>query len=207
MNIFLSIVSGAAVGYATNSLAVSMLFKKIFGRWGGVIERYYNEFIAGMSQLVESDLVNHNTLKDELSGEAFRAAAAEMCRTVIAEKLPAHFGSVRLCDIPGMDESAASLEKRLKGVEAAYLGEISAIFEDTALTVLCSPAHIDHIFDNVCRILLTRRREIGGDSARAAAALVKERQLSDFLEQEESEKIAHNAKNLVEAVPFNKIKD
>ncbi|WP_448520245.1 DUF445 family protein [Rhodoflexus sp.] len=60
------ILSGAYVGYATNDLAIQMLFRKRFGL-GGIVLRTRDEFIANISRLVERDIINHHTLSRELA--------------------------------------------------------------------------------------------------------------------------------------------
>ena len=83
-----SLASGAAVGYATNSLAVTMLFKKILGRFGGVIESSYEEFVVSMSGLVESDLLNHKTLAEEFLGDKFKNVLYDVSRELLSVQLP-----------------------------------------------------------------------------------------------------------------------
>lgn len=60
------IISGAYVGYATNDLAIQMLFRKRFGL-GGIVLRTRDEFINNISRLVERDIINHHTLSRELA--------------------------------------------------------------------------------------------------------------------------------------------
>ncbi|MCS7017543.1 MAG: DUF445 family protein [Cytophagales bacterium] len=60
------VISGAYVGYATNDLAIQMLFRKRFGL-GGIVLRTRDEFIDNISRLVERDIINHHTLSRELA--------------------------------------------------------------------------------------------------------------------------------------------
>lgn len=70
-----NVVSGAAVGYITNDLAIKMLFEKKFGL-GGVIIDTKDVFIEKISQLVEKEIVNHHTLGREIKANevVFEAA-------------------------------------------------------------------------------------------------------------------------------------
>ena len=58
------ITSGAVVGYATNDLAVKMLFKEYLGL-GGIVLKTHSEFVDNIAQLVERDIINHHTIEQE----------------------------------------------------------------------------------------------------------------------------------------------
>lgn len=63
--------TGAVTGYLTNNLALKMIFKK-YGPFGGVVIKTRDEFIKSISQLVERDIINHDTLKEEFSKAEFK---------------------------------------------------------------------------------------------------------------------------------------
>lgn len=70
--ILLQVISGAAAGYITNDIAIQMLFKKYFGKFGGVIVNTRDSFEENVSELVESEVINHETLKEEINSPGFR---------------------------------------------------------------------------------------------------------------------------------------
>ncbi|GMO45518.1 MAG: hypothetical protein Ta2B_26570 [Termitinemataceae bacterium] len=104
-----SIILGGAVGYATNDLAIKMLFQKYFNRFGGVIKDHYGEFITSMSQLVEADLVNHKTLENEFNSDTFKKVLQKWISDILLQELPKNSGTIRFQDIPGIDQSVQNL--------------------------------------------------------------------------------------------------
>ncbi len=82
------IISGAYVGYATNDLAIQMLFRKRFGL-GGIVLRTRDEFIANISRLVERDIINHHTLSRELveNTGAFQDSLADALQDLAGRSL------------------------------------------------------------------------------------------------------------------------
>ncbi|MDR1986932.1 MAG: DUF445 domain-containing protein, partial [Treponema sp.] len=109
MDLGVALISGAAVGWLTNAIAVSMLFNKFLGRWGGVIEEQYEGFIENMSVLVESDLVNHQTLAPECGSPAFTQALQGWIEDILRKELPANSGAVRLEAVPDIEKSLANV--------------------------------------------------------------------------------------------------
>jgi uncharacterized membrane protein YheB (UPF0754 family) len=109
MDLGIALIGGAAVGWLTNAIAVSMLFKKFLGRWGGVIEAQYAAFIENMSLLVEADLVNHRTLAPECRSPAFIQALHDWIEDILRRELPANSGAMRLEAVPDIEKSLARL--------------------------------------------------------------------------------------------------
>ena len=69
--LMLPLLSGAVTGYITNNYAVKMLFKK-YGPFGGMILSTRQEFTTQISELVERDIINKQTLENELERYEFR---------------------------------------------------------------------------------------------------------------------------------------
>lgn len=124
-NLLVSIVGGALAGWVTNSIAVSMLFKKFFGRWGGVIESNYKELIQNLSLLVEQKLVNARTLDGEIKSAAFNNTLRLWVKEILEKELPAKTENLRVRDIPGIDETLKNIISYLEREIPSALSGIS----------------------------------------------------------------------------------
>ena len=69
--LILTLLSGGATGYITNNYAVKMLFKR-YGPFGGMILATRGQFIKSVSELVERDIINRETIAGELEKYEFR---------------------------------------------------------------------------------------------------------------------------------------
>ncbi len=70
MFLILQGISGGASGYITNKYAVNMLFKEYTPlKFGGVIRKNKQKFIEELSELIERDIINGNTLKEKILKE------------------------------------------------------------------------------------------------------------------------------------------
>ena len=86
--LIINTLTGAGTGYITNNIAIKMLFKKYFGRFGGMIEDTHDGFVQNISALIEKDLVNHSTLSDEFQSDAFRAYIILLIEDMFEHSLP-----------------------------------------------------------------------------------------------------------------------
>ncbi|MDR0525053.1 MAG: DUF445 family protein [Spirochaetaceae bacterium] len=135
--LLVAVAGGAAVGWITNALAVSMLFRK-YWKWGGFIEARYEEFIENMSQLVEADLVNHKTLENEFNGQAFKAVLRTWIEDILRKELPEKSGNLRFEDLPGIEETAEQIIALIRRTEPEVLEGIYLIFKQKPLTEIFS---------------------------------------------------------------------
>ena len=87
LEIVTSTLAGGLTGYFTNDFAIKMLFKEYFG-FGGVIQKEYKEFIKNISILIEKDLINHDTLKNEIEKEEFKQSIEEIVKQLFLIELP-----------------------------------------------------------------------------------------------------------------------
>ena len=81
-----ALVSGSLTGYGTNYYAVKMLFKK-YGPWGGVILKTRPEFTQSVSELVERDIINKQTIEKELNKYEFRKVFYKMIEDLLKTQL------------------------------------------------------------------------------------------------------------------------
>ncbi len=97
-------LSGGVTGYLTNNLAIKMLFKK-YGPFGGVILKTREEFIHNTSVLVERDIINHQTIEQELIRPEFREVFQKIVSDILDSFLYQNTGEITIGDIPGMGDS------------------------------------------------------------------------------------------------------
>ncbi len=105
--LFSKIFSGALVGYATNDLAIQMLFRKRFGI-GGLIIKTRQEFIQNVSQLVEREIINERTLAKEFESvsENFGKSIENMIADLLKNHLPNEFPTnFEVQNIPALEQT------------------------------------------------------------------------------------------------------
>ena len=101
--LLLNTLTGAGTGYITNNIAIKMLFKKYFGRFGGMIEDTHEDFVENISKLIEKDLINHHTLEDEFNSKEFHAYIKALVKDMFESSLIKK--SIKLKDIDGIYET------------------------------------------------------------------------------------------------------
>lgn len=104
----LNALIGGVTGYATNNLAIKMLFKKYFGI-GGMIIDTREQFAENVSSLVEREIINNRTIASELEGEDFRNAFSVVVYDFLRRQLYQNTEDIRIGDIPGMEQTTKSL--------------------------------------------------------------------------------------------------
>ncbi len=109
--LIINTLTGAGTGYITNNIAIKMLFKKYFGRFGGIIEDTHDEFVENISKLIEKDLINHHTLNDEFNSEEFHKYIKDLIEDMFVYSLPKN--SIALSEINGIYETTDNFVKFL----------------------------------------------------------------------------------------------
>jgi uncharacterized membrane protein YheB (UPF0754 family) len=135
---------GGGVGWVTNAVAIDMLFKK-YGRWGGVIVEHYKDFIENMSQLVETDLLNSRTLKQELSSEGFKDVLCVLIEDILKKELPESSGSLRFADIPGIETSVDGIIVLVEKVQPALFQKLYTVIAREKIGALVSEEQYRHL--------------------------------------------------------------
>lgn len=127
------ILTGSITGYITNAIAIKMIFRE-YGvgklKVGGLIVKTREEFIDNVSSLVERDIINHQTLSDELEKESFRECV---------KKIVEDFLNIHIC----------------KNTSNLYLGELEG-FEPTINKTQdyirdCMNEKFPIVFDSLCK--------------------------------------------------------
>lgn len=111
------LISGAFAGYITNDLAISMLFKKYLGRFGGVIVKTRQEFEKNVSVLIEKQIINCETLNPELRKPEFRKNIELITGLFYDTYLKNDLVNKKVSEIEGIDNSLTNLENLLLNSE------------------------------------------------------------------------------------------
>ncbi len=114
--VLLSGLTGSLTGYVTNDVAVRMLFRS-FGPFGGVLESTREEFIFNMSQLVEDEIINYETISGELESEEVREEINNFISSVISSRLPEQFSGVTWNEVPEWQDTGDGLRNLLMDEE------------------------------------------------------------------------------------------
>lgn len=151
-------ISGAAVGYITNDLAIKMLFEKKFGL-GGVIIDTRDVFVEKISQLVEREIINHNTLKKELEAninvfeKALQTTVEDFFAKHLFEKLSQSF---QIGDIPYIRLTTDYLKNQ---ADDALVKSIPTLLDyvgnQVYLTDLVSPPQLVKVSNSLTGLLIS----------------------------------------------------
>lgn len=151
-------ISGAAVGYITNDLAIKMLFEKKFGL-GGVIIDTRDVFVEKISQLVEREIVNHHTLKTELEANidvfegALQTTVEDLFAKHLFEKLSQSF---QIGDIPYIRLTTDYLKNQ---ADDALVKSIPTLLDyvgnQVYLTDLVSPPQLVKVSNSLTGLLIS----------------------------------------------------
>lgn len=142
-NLLAKILAGAAVGYITNYLAIKMLFQEYlkfaFGKFkfslGGLIVKERKAFEESISRLIESDVIHHEALRQEVRKEEFDKALHASITELFEQQLPQAFHqSFKVSEIPAIDNSfeqiksllVAQLKEPVQKVLKPLLGVVQA---------------------------------------------------------------------------------
>ncbi len=80
----ISWIFGGVAGYITNKYAVDMLFKEYTPlKLGGVIKKKKEKFIEEISELVERDIINADTLGAEMPNINIHTYIKQMAQTFL----------------------------------------------------------------------------------------------------------------------------
>ncbi len=105
-------ISGGVAGYITNKYAVNMLFKEYTPlKLGGVIIKKKEKFIEEISDLVERDIINAETLKAEISKKDLNSYIEQISETFSNAGLSSILGDTKLCEVTDFSNSIVKNEK------------------------------------------------------------------------------------------------
>ncbi len=106
--VILFIFLGAWTGYITNDMAIKMLFKE-YGigkfKFGGVIVKTRKKLESSISQLVEKEIINHQTIKEQLGKKEVQDAIEDLVNNFFESILYKYVGDTKLTDIDQLEET------------------------------------------------------------------------------------------------------
>lgn len=155
--LLLQAFSSGVAGYITNKYAVNMIFKEYTPlKIGGAVKKNKEKFIEEISDLVERDIINSETLREKVLGENFKLAMENVGEDFLKESLYEVFENKKIEEIPGWSETLINGEKFLKDSLKGVLPQlITNIGENIKLEKLLSEKQISHIVDKAYKEIVT----------------------------------------------------
>ena len=147
--LLLQTFSSGVAGYITNKYAVNMIFKEYTPlKIGGAVKKNKEKFIEEISDLVERDIINSETLRNKVLGEDFKIAVQNVGKDFFKESLYEAFENKKIEEIPGWNETLISGERLLTdALKEALPKLIDNIGEHVKLENLLSEKQISSIID------------------------------------------------------------
>lgn len=205
-------ISGGISGYITNKYAVNMLFKEYTPlKLGGVVKKKREKFIEEISELVERDIINSETLKAEISNKYFNIYIEQISDFFFEKGFRDILGSTRVCEISSFSNSAALSEefirKNLYEILPEFLERISSkinlkdILTEKQISQIVVSAY-DLLIDEIEKS--TKLNELISDFCDENSNVT----LSSILSEEVQKKLMKNiTENIIGVVNENILKD
>lgn len=155
--LLLQAFSSGVAGYITNKYAVNMIFKEYTPlKIGGAVKKNKEKFIEEISDLVERDIINSDTLRDKVLGENFKLAMQNVGEEFFKESLYEVFENKKIEEIPGFNETLISVEEFLRCSLKEVLPQLMTnMGESIKLEKLLSEKQISHIVANAYKEIVT----------------------------------------------------
>lgn len=110
--VFIMIFTGALTGYITNDVALKMLFRE-YGigklKFGGVIIKTRKNLEKDLSQLIEKEIINHNTLKSQFHKPELRKAVSNTVIAFFNDIIFKNTKNDQIGDLPGFDQTVDNI--------------------------------------------------------------------------------------------------
>jgi uncharacterized membrane protein YheB (UPF0754 family) len=197
-----SALMGCAVGWVTNAVAIDMLFRK-YWKWGGVIEDRYAEFIKNMSQLVEDDLINSRTLFQEFASAPFKAALRVWIEDILKKELPENSGTLRLADIPGIEQSADGIIALIDTIQPALLNRLYSALKSEKIGAFVSEEQYKYFIITNTRAVLSEKDHYAGKIQGVLADFLKDKAINTLISDKAVRHIAENIKTIIQKADFS----
>ncbi len=162
-NLFAKILAGGVVGYATNYLAIKMLFEEYFkikigqktASLGGVIVKERKEFERSISRLVESEVIHPKALQTEIQKDTFKTALNGFFTSFLGNELPKILENAdTLQKIPALGEGLDKLRTQLlKDLENPLEKILAEVTQKQHLKDIVTPAQCQKIGQEVAKVL------------------------------------------------------
>ena len=147
--LLLQAFSSGVAGYITNKYAVNMIFKEYTPlKIGGAVKKNKEKFIEEISDLVERDIINSQTIRDKVLGEDFRNSIQNMSEEFFQKSLYEVFEDKKLEEIPGWSQTLIEGEEFLKDSLNEVLPKfLNNVCEHMKIDDLLSDKQISSIVD------------------------------------------------------------
>jgi len=151
-----NLLTGALVGYITNSLAIRMLFKEYPVIGGGDVIKNREELEQAMSELVEEQLITPETLLEEFDKEAFKLSFEQLIRYIITHNLKQQLLRFDTPgDLRGYQQTLANLKHFLRQQRAPILhAALNTLFEHVSFEDLLSSGQQELMLNKLWELLL-----------------------------------------------------
>ena len=124
--LILTLLSGGATGYITNNYAVKMLFKR-YGPFGGMILATRGQFIKSVSELVERDIINRETIAGELEKYEFRKVFYNLVADILQKQLYNNTPPIKTAEIPKFEQASENLVEFCE-TNSEFISQIARVF-------------------------------------------------------------------------------
>ena len=113
--LLLQMFSSGVAGYITNKYAVNMIFKEYTPlKIGGAVKKNKEKFIEEVSDLVERDIINSETIRNQVLGNEFKSSIKNMTNEFFKESLYEVLKDEKIEDIPGYSDTLVRGEEFLR---------------------------------------------------------------------------------------------
>ncbi|AWK50754.1 hypothetical protein DIC82_06890 [Clostridium beijerinckii] len=205
-------ISGGVAGYITNKYAVNMLFKEYTPlKLGGVIKKKKEKFIEEISELVERDIINAETLKAEISNKDLNSYIEQMAEAFFQTGLKDSLGHTKLCEVSDFSNSFLKNEEFARSNLNATLPELlDDIFINVKLEDVLTKNQISKIVDSGYYLLV---QELGNSDTvnKFISGFYNENSnitLSDIFSEEVQRKFMKNiTKRVIEIIKEDILED
>ena len=111
------VLTGSITGYITNAIAIKMIFREYgIGKFkvGGIVVKTKEEFIDNVSSLVERDIINAETLSNELTKESFRSSIKKFVDDLLNKYIFENTSNLSLGEVEGIHSTISNLQSLYK---------------------------------------------------------------------------------------------
>jgi uncharacterized membrane protein YheB (UPF0754 family) len=140
-------ISGGISGYITNKYAVDMLFKEYTPlKLGGVVKKKREKFIEEISELVERDIINSETLGAEISNKNFNPYIEQISEFFFEKGLKDNLSDLKVCEIFDFSNSVTKSEEFInKNLEAILPEFLDNVFTQISLEDILTEDQVSKI--------------------------------------------------------------
>ncbi|GHV77377.1 hypothetical protein AGMMS49942_21980 [Spirochaetia bacterium] len=194
---------GGFVGWVTNAIAINMLFKK-YGKWGGVVEAHYEEFISNMAQLVEDHLVNGETLGTEFNSPQFKAVLQKWIEDILLKELPQNSGGLRFKEIPGIEHSVDRIIDLVKSIEPELIQGMYKSLGSKKVQSLLSEEHYNYIIDKNIGSIFADAGKYEYKIQNALASFLQNKTVNTLISESAVHQVSKNIGDIIQGIDFSR---